>query len=152
MISAIPIPSANASAIRLFACISRFEFALKEASFITGPEGGNAAPDWPKFEHLAARQRAFAELCSMEETRVLVEEPPRKQLRRGDFFEWGEPLLVRDIHELTVAIRQVRNNLFHGGKSGADPRDDALCDAAVAALLFLVDVDPRIRAAFVGEY
>lgn len=150
--SEIPIPAASAAAIRLFASMSRFEFALKEAGFVAGPEGGNAAPDWTGFGDWAAAEGAFGRLGSIAAVRILIDEPPRKQVRRGNSFEWSDPLEVRNLHELSTAIRQVRNNLFHGGKAGADPRDDALCEAATAALLFLANLHPSVRAAFLGEY
>lgn len=88
---AIPIPRASAAAIDLFACISRFEFALKESGFVAGEENSNAGPDWGRFQTLVADRGAFDKLRSMEATRLLVEQPPQKQLRRGDSFVWGAP-------------------------------------------------------------
>lgn len=148
----IPIPPASAAAISLFACMTRFEFALKEAGFVAGSDGGNATPDWTGFGDWAAERGAFDQLISNTAIRILIDEPPRKQVRRGSSFEWSDPLEVRNLYELSTAIRQVRNNLFHGGKAGADPRDDALCEAATAALLFLADFHPGVRAAFLGEF
>lgn len=36
------VPLASAAAVDLFACIARFEFALKETGFVTGEENGRA--------------------------------------------------------------------------------------------------------------
>ena len=150
--SEVQIPAASPAAIRLFACMSRFEFALKEVGFVTGAEDGPVGVGWTAFEAEAVRAGAFDHIRGIAAVRPLFDEPPRKQLRKGDGFEWGDPLPVRNIQEVSTAVRQIRNNLFHGGKAGADPRDDALCEAATAALLFLLGINPRVNAAFVGEY
>jgi hypothetical protein len=150
--TAIPVPPASPAAIDLFACIGRFEFALKESGFVAGAEGGNAGPDWGRFQALAGDRGAFDKLRSLEAARLLFDEPPSKQIRQGDSSTWSPPLTVENMHDLGLAIRQVRNNLFHGGKAGANPRDDDLCHAATAALLFLIEVDGGVRSAFLGEY
>lgn len=146
------IPAASSAAIRLFACISRFEFALKEAGFVTGVEDAAVGVGWTEFETEAGRAGAYDRLRAIDAVRPLFDEPPKKQLRKGSGFEWGAPLPIANIQQASTAIRQIRNNLFHGGKAGADPRDDELCEAATAALLFLLTVNPRVEAAFLGKY
>lgn len=148
--AAIPVPSKWA--VELFACMSRFEFALKECDYIVGEEGRNAGVGWADFARVAAANGAFDKLQNSSETRVLIEAPPRKQLRSGTSFVWSDPPQVKNMQQFTEALRQVRNNLFHGGKGGDDPRDEELCRAATAALIFLVGVDPRVRDAFMGLY
>lgn len=147
-----PVPLVSDAASRLFACISRFEYALKESGYVSGPEGGNAVPNWAEFERRAAENGAYDQLRTLESTRVLFEHPPSKQVRRNHSFGWSDPLPVGNMHQLSIVIRQVRNNLFHGGKAGANPRDNELCEAAAAALLFLTLVDPAVRMSFLGEY
>ena len=152
MANDIPIPDASPAAVQLFACMARFEFALKECGFVAGEEGKRVSPGWGDFEAAAMRTPVLDRLATSGEARELLERPPRRQLRRGDGFVWGDPVPLHDARTLCGAVRQVRNNLFHGGKAGADPRDDALCDAAVAALRFLLEVDPSVRNAFLGLY
>jgi hypothetical protein len=148
----IEIPEASEAAIRLFACITRFEFALKEAGYVAGEQGGRASPNWNDFEKKALGSGALKRIRAAGNARELLEGPPRKQLRFGNSWQWGDPLPLSDERELCLAIRQVRNNLFHGGKSGPDPRDDSLCLAASNALLELLDVDPDVKNAFLGLY
>lgn len=148
----IEIPTPSSAAIRLFACISRFEFALKEAGFVTGLENAAVSVGWTDFEAEAGRAGAYDRLRSIDAVRPLFDGPPRKQLRKESGFEWGAPLPVENIHQVSTAVRQIRNNLFHGGKAGADPRDDELCEAATATLLFLLTINQRVEAAFRGEY
>lgn len=150
--SEIEIPASSTAAVRPFACMSRFEFALKEAGYVNGAEGGNAGPDWTKFEGTAGKAGAFAGLKQIDAIKPLFEEPPRKQLRRGTSFEWGDPMPINNLAEFGLAMRQVRNNLFHGGKTGANPRDDTLCEAATAALLYLLTIDVSVMSAFEGRY
>lgn len=150
--SEIAIPAASRSATLLFACISRFEFALKEAGFVNGIEGSAVGAGWTEFETAADLAGAYDRLRAIDAVRPIFALPPRKQLRTGSGFEWSAPLPVDNIQQVSTAIRQIRNNLFHGGKTGADPRDDELCDAATAALLFLLTVNPRVEAAFLGNY
>ena len=150
--SDIEIPAASLAAIRLFACISRFEFALKEAGFVTGVEDKAVGAGWTEFETEVDRAGAYDRIRAIDAVRPLFDGPPKKQLRKGSGFEWGAPLPIANIQQVSTVIRQIRNNLFHGGKAGADPRDDELCEAATAALLFLLTVNPRVEAAFLGEY
>lgn len=146
------LPRASPAAVQLFACMARFEFALKECGFVSGEEGKRVSPGWADFEALAMQTNVLDRLSGSGRAQELLDQPPRRQLRRGNGFIWGDPVPLRDARTLCGAVRQVRNNLFHGGKAGADPRDDALCDAAVVALTFLLDVDPRVRAAFLERY
>ena len=54
----VVIPEASGAAVRLFACMSRFEFALKEAGYIAGQQGKPAKPDWTGFGQKAGKARA----------------------------------------------------------------------------------------------
>lgn len=149
----VPIPKVSEAAAKLFACISRFEFALKECGeYVCGPEDGKASPDWGKFSQLAQQQGAYEHLTKCKSTRILSDAPPRKQIRKGDAAVWSDPISVSNMQQFTEAIRQVRNNLFHGGKSGPDPRDDELCEAASHAIIYLMHIDHRVEAAFRGQY
>lgn len=152
MADATAIPQPSVSAIRLFACMARFEFALKESGYVAGDEGKRVSPDWARFEADAMRSNVLERLRASDVATMLLDSPPRRQIRSGDGFVWGDPLQIQNARQLCAAVRQVRNNLFHGGKSGADPRDDELCEGAVGALLALLEVEPRVRHAFLGEY
>jgi hypothetical protein len=152
MANSLEIPQPSAAAIRLFACITRFEFALKESGYVAGEEGKRVTPDWDRFEADAMKTNVLELLRASGAAAVLLDTPPRRQIRSGNGFEWGDRLQIRNARQLCVAVRQVRNNLFHGGKSGADPRDNELCEGAAEALLVLLEVEPKVRHAFLGEY
>lgn len=85
--SDIEIPAVSPAAIRLFACISRFEFALKDAGYVTGPENTAVGVGWTQFETEAGRAGAYDRLSSIEAVQPLFEGPPRKQVRKGSGFE-----------------------------------------------------------------
>ena len=152
MANSIDIPQPSATAIRLFSFMARFEFALKESGYVAGEEGKRVSPGWDKFEADVMKTNVFELLRASGAAATLLHSPPRRQIRCGDGLKWGDPLQIGNARELCVAVRQVRNNLFHGGKSGADPRDNELCEDAVEALIALLEVAPRVRNAFLGEY
>lgn len=145
-----PVPSK--SAVELFAFFSRFEFALKEAGFFRAHRSEGVKPDWPGFARLAGVWDVMEHLKGDATACKLFGAPPQRQVVCGDVVTWADAPAVGDAQGLIDAIKRVRNNLFHGGKSGADPRDDELCSAATVALRALLEVDDRVRAAFLGQY
>jgi len=145
-----PIPSK--AAIELFAAFSRFEFALKEGGYAMADRWSGAAANWSAFGRVPAVEKAFEAIRAAPQLEILLVDPPRKQVVVGGRLEWGDAPTVTDAASLLAALRRVRNNLFHGGKSGADPRDDELCTATVFALLALVKADVQVQAAFEGRY
>lgn len=145
-------PPASAAAVALFAYFSRFEFALKEAGYLFAGRSSRAQPDWQRFARLPAVAAVFGRLKRDEQVLLLIETPPREQILQGGMMDWRDPPPVADAEALVEAVKRVRNNLFHGGKSGADPRDDALCAAATLALSALLEADDSVRAAFLGHY
>ena len=103
---------------------SRFEFALKENCYLRDPRPGRPAfPGWLEFAN--AR---YAEYGLSPEAAELIGAAPKCQVVGANgYLEWEEV----DFHDfpgdLGKAIRllqTVRNNLFHGGKHGADGWDD----------------------------
>lgn len=140
------------AAIELFAIFSRFEFALKEGGYAIADRWGGAAANWRAFGRLAAVQDAFEAMRAAPQLKILLADPPRNQVVVDSRLQWGDAPAVTDAASLLAALRRVRNNLFHGGKSGADPRDDDLCTATVFALLALVNADAEVQTAFEGRY
>ena len=148
----IELPQSSAAAARLFATFSRFEFALKECGYVRADRYGGAQLDWNRFaaiEGLAALMQRLHDEGSVAE---LLKHPPRQQRAAGTHWEWADAPPITDAKAFLEAIKRVRNNLFHGGKAGADPRDDQLCKDAVACLVALLDLNPDVRLAFVGQY
>lgn len=138
-------------AIEFFVVFARFEFALKDAGYVFDNRG-YAAPRWSVFE--GEMGESFARLAPEESARfrVLIDDPPMRQVLRGSTLTW-EPLQLRGTvaRRTLTAARQVRNNLFHGGKHSPhspDGRDAALVAAALDALHTCLRLHERVRAAF----
>jgi hypothetical protein len=146
------VPTPSDTATRLFAVFSRFEFALKESGFVYGDRNDVAHPDWKRFEAVPGVAEIAAQLVKEGRIPGLVGHPPRLQVATKGGWEWRDVEASAEAGRITAAVRRVRNNLFHGGKSGPDPRDDVLCDEAVACLLALVDAHNDVSAAFDGRY
>jgi len=98
----------------------RFEFALKESGF--GPGSGEARVEWG-----CVTKELGEEFCrriqESGKAETIMRCPPKKQVLRHKELGWEPQEPPRNVHELFEAIRRVRNNLVHGGKSG-DPEND----------------------------
>lgn len=107
-------------AVKFIATFLRFEFALKEHGFC--PEDGNALVEWGR----VAKELGQTFYTSMQESgraETIMRHPPKKQVSCDHRLEWKPQDPPANVHELFEAVRRVRNNLLHGGKSG-DPEDD----------------------------
>lgn len=114
-----------------FLMFSRFEFALKRTSSYLKNNQGKAEPDWDKFGR--DHDSLFISTKSSELIKAvdyLEHHPPRKQVIINGKLDWdfvGEGNAIRLV-VLLLAVRRVRNNLFHGGKF-ITPVDDPARDA-----------------------
>ena len=135
------LPEASAPAVKLFACFSRFEFALKECGYVKRGKYEGAEPDWDKFSRLDHLPVLMERLRDSRAAPELFANPPQKQMFDDGYWKWAEAAAITDPKTFIDAIKRVRNNLFHGGKAGANPRDDVLCDDAVACLVALLERD-----------
>lgn len=109
------------TAAKFIATFLRFEFALKESGF--GPENADALVEWRRVADELG-QDFFDYIRTSGKAATLVNAPPKKQVTRSHQLEWVDQNPPRNVTELLSAVRRVRNNLFHGGKSG-DPEYDA---------------------------
>ena len=142
-------PPASGAAVRLFACISRFEFALKEANYVAGEEGGRAKPDWDKFERDAMKTDILDRIRASGAAAELLGAPPCKQLRHGDMVAWSAPLVIE--MPATCVSRSARCATTSSMAARAAPIPATISSAdATAALLALHDVNSRVRDAFLG--
>ncbi len=109
------------TAAKFITTFLRFEFALKESGFC--PESGDALVEWHRVG-LDLGKDFFDYVRASGKAATLVNRPPKKQVMRNHQLEWRTLEPPRNVDELLLAVRRVRNNLFHGGKSG-DPEYDA---------------------------
>lgn len=142
---------------QFFVVFSRFEYALKRAGFVRSDTHNNALPHWSRF----AREKGDALLDDttdrefIEARDFLLRAPPQRQIVAEDgSLQWqantrrsGES----DARYLLRLVRDVRNNLFHGGKypnqavSGKRLRNSELLRAGVTILekCLLLDADVK---------
>lgn len=111
-------------AFDFFYWFSRFEYALKENQFLQHcGVGDNAEPGWDVFV-----ERYAGAFDHTEQTIKLIElNPKRQKVGVHSKLEWREVGLADCSSELCKVIRllkTIRNNLFHGGKHGAEGWDN----------------------------
>ena len=146
----------DALAVELFERFGRFEYALKRSQFLNGPVGGDARADWDGFANrLGANffDFHFANTDQNADRAELFAVPPRKGIVvqvqvAGEWtrqFGWRDMPIPENAVELMLAVRRVRNNLFHGDKANPDySRNPQLVRAAN---LILSDARSRAMAA-----
>jgi hypothetical protein len=131
--------SLTQKAFEFFFWFSRFEAALKESGFLKNEaEGATAEPSWQHFVEVFASEYALT-----ESGKKLIELAPERQVvGNGKKLSW-RPVGISDCRtELCKVVRMlktVRNNVFHGGKSGGagwdqPKRAEELLDAGTSEL------------------
>lgn len=119
------IPSALSNlAFDFFYWFSRFEFSLKENGYLKRPRiGGRASPGWSEF----TLQWAESYIVSPE-AHFLLTLRPETQVVGENGLSWIPTDLAKcasDLAKVTLTLKTIRNNLFHGGKHGGEGWDDA---------------------------
>jgi len=141
---------------RFFFAFSRLEFALKEEGFHHRDRYGSAQPDWKRFIN---QYQGDYVLC--ESAIRLLRNPPRKQIinRNGD-LSWRDLTFnpnCSELKKISLLIRAVRNNLFHGGKHGERSWDDPdrvrfLLENSLEVMDSIADLGVDIRSHYRNEY
>ena len=139
------------------ALFSRLECALKRSGFARSGAQGQAEPDWKAFAESLAQALASVRLADFIAAReYLVSHPPNRQVIEAGGIVWKEnprrPSETDTMYLLRV-VRDVRNNLFHGGKYHEGPieeiaRDRKLIDQATTVLEVVVELDGKVRGVF----
>lgn len=138
-------------AFKFFVVFSLFEHALKEAGFRSVGQNDSVEPSWESFAQSINGQfdpSADPELCTA--VSYLLGNPTKKQVFRNNrltFIETQRPN-VSDTEWLSLLIRRVRNNLFHGGKVSYDRhRDTLLIQFSIIILESWATLNPTVRQA-----
>ena len=127
-------------ACEFFAVFSRFEFALKESGYWKTGHNAAAEPNWDKFA--ADVSNSFQNGQSAEVAQAvtyLLNEPPMRQIIENNSLNW-RPLVFPNssqTHKVLLAVRTIRNNLFHGGKHtphSPPGRDERLVKASLTVI------------------
>jgi hypothetical protein len=130
-----------------FAVFSRFEFALKESGFDRIVRGF-VEPAWRRYAEEVAKLLVVEQGSSLDQAvSYLCDEPPLSQVGAK---QWERrPLLGNSKLEQAIdAAKQVRNNLFHGGKHtphSPPGRDNALVKSSLAVLYACLEADKEMR-------
>ena len=111
-------------AFQFFYRYSTFEFALKENGYLINPRpGATAKPGWREF---VEEQNGM--YCASGEAKELIKASPKFQVvAAGNRLEWKSIDLEEcssDLEKVIRLMQTARNNLFHGGKHGAEGWDD----------------------------
>ena len=117
-------PSLQDAAFDFLFWFSRFEFGLKEKQFLKSTDAGKKAePNWDKF--VKKHRNGYAPGPG---ARALIAARPRQQVVAANAgLGWKELQFEANEFELqkvTLLLRLVRNNLFHGGRHGDKQWDD----------------------------
>ena len=111
-------------AFEFFYRFSRFEFALTENGYLRFSQPGRPAiPGWFEF----ARERCGVYRLTADAAELIDAAPKRQVVAANGCLEWEDVDLKGSPSELGNVIqllKTVRNNLFHGGKHGAEGWDD----------------------------
>lgn len=141
---------------RFFKTFSRFEFALKESGYL--PEHGKAFADWHAFAGELG-SAFFAEVQVSTKAGTILRNPPKIQVAVNRSLEFKSAGRPTNTQELLEAVCRVRNNLFHGGKSGepdADSSDPRRNEKLIAEAQWVIELalqrSDTVRFAFEGRY
>ncbi len=125
---------------KFFTIFSLFEHALKKVGFTRASRNGyDIQPDWDRFARAIEENfdpSATAELQNAVD--YMLAKPVMRQVQiqeQLEFFSREMPEIQSETVWLSVLIRGVRNNLFHGAKFSYDPdRDSKLIHASLVIL------------------
>lgn len=102
-----------------FITFSRFEYALKASNFANG-DADKVTANWDVFitsirQHFDKEKNAELK----DAVDYIIQHPPRVQMYNNGQLGWRDRVFQAnepEINKLGLSIRDIRNNLFHGGK------------------------------------
>ena len=141
-------------AVRFFKIMMRLEYALKELGFAKS-NGRHIRLDRKRYVKEKLGQSFLLQFRENKSLVVLLHRPPSYQIikpSRGLSWEQANP--IKTTTDLLYAVWRVRNNLFHGGKSG-DPdydRNDELIQDSITVISKILQQDHELHNLFGGRY
>ena len=152
MTAANQLPKHSEELLKVF---SRFEYALKEIGYVApGARNDEVRVLWDRFANELLGSKFFQQINNQGIAPTLLSKPPNMQVVNDQKWGWKEVDPPNNIQELFGAVRRVRNNLFHGGKSG-DPdadRNATLVYEALAVLIEALNACEDIRYPFENRW
>ena len=145
-------PELNAAAFDFLFWFSRFEYGLKKHGYLKSTDSGKKAePNWDLFD-----RRNRAKYVPSAAAMALIKARPKQQVVAANAsLAWQELQFAEtefDLQKVTLLLRLVRNNLFHGGKPGDSSWDDPLKLAALLGTSRLVVDELAAFAGFKADY
>lgn len=138
-------------ACEFFRIFSRFEFALKANGFV---RSRNDAPEanWDDFANRLGSE-FYTKIRNDNVAPTLLTSPPKAQDYTAGYLVWRDRSQPQNVQDLFGAVRRVRNNLFHGGKSGNpdSQRDERLIAEVIAVLESALGTHAEVRQSFEGN-
>ncbi|WP_305805899.1 hypothetical protein [Stenotrophomonas sp. YIM B06876] len=124
MIKSDITPVFEHTAFHFFYAFARFEFCLKEAGYLKSDKPGKKAePNWDRFVR-SNRSRYTLSAAAL----ALLNAAPQQQISTAPGkLAWREIEFDENEYELqavAILLRTARNNVFHGGRHGANGWDD----------------------------
>jgi hypothetical protein len=142
-------------ALDFLVTFSRLEYALKVTTFRQGGSG-EAKANWEAFSaQIAASFNPKRSVTLNEAFHYVTNNPPRYLHAADGVVSW-KPLASRgksDADTVLFLIKQVRHNLFHGGKfahddSASTNRDQQLIEMSLVLIGELVSLNREVETAF----
>lgn len=140
-----------------FVTFSRFECALKASGFATG-DNERVNPNWDAFTASIRNSFENGEKSESIKTSInyLESHPPRIQNFINGQLGWRERVFQPNdplINRISLSIRDIRNNLFHGGKFNGNYQEDVsrnflLLNHSIEILNFWLKLSDPVRQRF----
>ncbi|WP_417809705.1 hypothetical protein [Thioclava sp.] len=149
------IDEVSEDGVRLFKVMMRLEFALKDAGYVMAGQRQAAEVQWDRYAKEKLGSAFWSEIKKATSAAALIESPPKRQVvDKGGNLAWEDSGAVRSVQELVGALRRVRNNLFHGGKSGDidAERNARLYAASFYVIEQILIEDDIVQTIFTGQY
>ena len=142
--------TSNNGTERLAFCIAYglFEFALKECLPVRSDRYGHALPNWPAFEQRQMNLPDDDPALVAAVTRVLRRPPQVEFAIDGRARFQAEPLPRGKHRAICAALRRIRNNLFHGGKTPYNTNDAEFVKAGLTILEGYLAINLDLADAF----
>jgi hypothetical protein len=151
MIAANRLPARSDELMRV---VTRFEYALKEIDYGRTGKNGEVEVDWDTFTSQCLGAPFFKKIVENGIAPTLLAKPPSKQVLRGKTLDWDAATPPVSVQDLFGAVRRVRNNLVHGGKSGDkdSDRNDKLVAEAIEVLMEALRSHADLQFMFEGKW
>ena len=143
-----------------FITFSRFECALKATITYANGNHLKVEPNWDSF--VASIRDSFDKTKNQElndAVDFLLNSPPRIQSLNDGYISWRNRVFQnneREINRLCLHIRDIRNNLFHGGKFNGVYQQDVsrnykLIDSAMIILNEWLGLSREVQKHFLKD-